>query len=643
MVGELDAQSLRRIRHLSASLSGCSTVKRRIFQSSARRADVEGFGFAEGDNGISFASRSSMVSWLTSSFPLAAAIMVPMLVVGGCTAQPLPPGEGTGGQGDSGGNSMTGGARGSGGNSANGGEGAGQVPAEETTLLGARVRRLTNAEYDATVRSILGIDVRPSQSFNQDVRKSGYARNETQVVDAILAGQYQEAARQLAEQAVTENYEGLVPCGAQDDTCAEEFVDTFGPRAYRGAFDDEQRSRLLTVFQVGSDDGGFESGVQLVIEAALQSPFFLYHLELGGDADKDGTVVLKQHEIANSLAYLITGAPPDKQLLTAAEAGELLDPDVRVSHARRLLKTPAARVQVRRMIIEWLGLNGFQNKGKDSTVYPDFLDYRASMIQETNDFVEEVAFHRDGTLRTLLSAEFSVVDESMAEFYGLPESGNVSLAPIERRGVLNHASWLSATAHGDDSGPVIRGLKLLTKVLCANVPGHAQLGIAAPFPPNDGETSARQRIEDHATEPACNSCHKVIDQAGFTFENYDGMGRLRTEDNGVPVDTMGALSSDASQWGVEETSGTFKNSQELIEVLKESPDMRRCFVKNVARFATATRVKDIEDDFEESERAWSQDTGGDMRELFVAFVRDSSFAYRSTTPPQTTFIDDIFQ
>ena len=521
-----------------------------------------------------------------------------------------------------------------------------ELPDETTTLLGARIRRLTNSEYDAAVFELLGIDTKPSSSFNQDVRQSGYARNETQVVDAILAGQYSDAAQALAREAVTSHYDRIVPCAEKTDDCGFKFIDSFGPRVYRGAFDEERRERIIEVFRAGANEGEFEIGVELVITAALQSPFFLYHIEIGPgalEATGNGPVLMAQHEIANSISFLLTGGPPDAALRAAAENWELGDADARVAQAERLLATPAAEAQLRRMIIEWVGLNGFNNKGKDAVVYPDFLDYRDSMIVETNQFIEEVLFKRDGTLQTLLGADFSVVDDKMSEFYGLSSTGVVQFDSLERRGILNHASWLAATGHGDDSGPVVRGLKLLKKVLCASVPGHAQLGVAAPFPPNDGLTSARSRIETHASEPACASCHNVIDQVGFTFENYDGMGRIRTDDNGVAVDTNGELASAASQWGVESTSGVFENSQQLINVLQDSDDVRRCFAQNVVRFAAATRVEDIEDDFVIDQQDWTKDIKGNIQQLFIAHVRDSSFPYRSPTPPIATFIDDVFQ
>jgi hypothetical protein len=212
----------------------------------------------------------------------------------------------------------------------------------------------------------------------------------------------------------------------------------------------------------------------------------------------------------------------------------------------------------------------------------------------------------------------------------------MSWRTIERRGLLNQASWLATTAHGDDSGPVTRGLGLLRRVLCASVPGHAQMGVAAPFPPNDFFTSSRERIAAHSQVPACATCHGIIDDVGFLFENYDGMGRLREEDNGVPVDTSGSLSNAVSQWGVENTSGTFANSQDLIAVLGQSPDVRDCFARNVVRFASATRVKDVEDRLLRGFSSWPADKRDRVLEQFIQVVRDDAFIYRSFNPPLET-------
>jgi hypothetical protein len=484
--------------------------------------------------------------------------------------------------------------------------------------------------------AVLGIPP-SSGGIADDVRQNGYARNEAQVVDAVTAAGIAEAAEALAAAAV-QDLSAVVPCGTEDEACAREFIAEFTRKAYRRPASESEVERLVSVYVAGADEG-FAGGIELVIAAVLQSPQFLYHFEIGATpGPAEARARLTSHEVAESLAYLFTGAPPDPELAAAADAGSLYDAAARAAEARRLLTTAAARPQLELMVTEWLSIDSLRNKGKDAVVYPDFLDFRASMVAESRAFVSDVLWNGDGTLTTLLTADFTVADDTMAGFYGVDAAGGgrLSLTGIERRGILNHASWLAATAHGDDSGPVTRGLALLRRVLCANVPGHAQLGVAAPFPPNDRLTSARQRIAAHATVAACATCHDIIDNAGFLFENYDGMGRLRSEDNGVPVDTSGGLSPNVSQWGVESTSGVFSNSQELIAVLGASPDVRQCFARNVVRFAGAARVKDIEERLLRTFGTWTDEQRDQVLEPFVELVRDDSFVYRSFNPPLET-------
>jgi hypothetical protein len=469
-----------------------------------------------------------------------------------------------------------------------------------------------------------------------DVRQNGYSRNEAQVVDAVAATRLFDAGQTLAAASVQE-LANLLPCSDETDGCARQFIEAFAAKAYRRPPTADEVERLVRVFEVGAEQG-FGEGVGLVISAVLQSPSFLYHFELGDASEENPRTRLTAHETASLLSYFLTGGPPDTVLMASANDQSLFEPDVRVRQAQRLLDLPGARAQVELMVTEWLTIDSLRNKGKEAKVYPDFLDYRSAMVDESRAFVSEVLWNGDGSLTTLLTADFTRGDEVMASFYGVPFGGEglMSWRTIERRGLLNQASWLATTAHGDDSGPVTRGLGLLRRVLCASVPGHAQMGVAAPFPPNDFFTSSRERIAAHSQVPACATCHGIIDDVGFLFENYDGMGRLREEDNGVPVDTSGSLSNAVSQWGVENTSGTFANSQDLIAVLGQSPDVRDCFARNVVRFASATRVKDVEDRLLRGFSSWPADKRDRVLEQFIQVVRDDAFIYRSFNPPLET-------
>ena len=190
-------------------------------------------------------------------------------------------------------------------------------------LLPTRIRRLSNAEYDASTAALLGTSERLASSFAPDSRQSGYTVNDAQRVDAVLVKQLFSAAETLAAQA-RPNFAQLAPCdgGADPESCAQAFIDSFGAKAYRRPLESDEALGLLDVYRVGAEGASYEDGIELVIRALLQSAGFLYLTELGNGApDANGVVTLTPHELASSLSYLITAGPPDQPLLDAALSG----------------------------------------------------------------------------------------------------------------------------------------------------------------------------------------------------------------------------------------------------------------------------------------------------------------------------------
>jgi bacterioferritin-associated ferredoxin len=271
---------------------------------------------------------------------------------GGSTGMPGMGGSSAAAQGGGAGNGPggAGGTGGSGGTSGSGAASGGADPTplpDETTLFGARLRRLTSREYVATMTAVLGIPP-SSGGIADDVRQNGYARNEAQVVDAVTAAGIAEAAEALAAAAV-QDLSAVVPCGTEDEACAREFIAEFTRKAYRRPASESEVERLVSVYVAGADEG-FAGGIELVIAAVLQSPQFLYHFEIGATpGPAEARARLTSHEVAESLAYLFTGAPPDPELAAAADAGSLYDAAARAAEARRLLTTAAARPQLELM------------------------------------------------------------------------------------------------------------------------------------------------------------------------------------------------------------------------------------------------------------------------------------------------------
>lgn len=500
------------------------------------------------------------------------------------------------------------------------------------TEIPARIRRLTNAEYDRTVSALLGSNGQPALQFAPDGRQSGFTMNADQRVDGVLADQLMLSAETLAHQAVSTRLDALVPCAsAANQACAETFIDSFGRRAFRRPLTAEEKSGLLDVFKIGSEGGTFPEGIELVITAVLQAPAFIYLTELGESSSSSSPsssgqlATLTDHEAAAQLSYLLTGGLPDEVLTSAASAGRLRTGSARALEARRLLTPAQASAQTRRLIEEWLGIDGLSATDKDANLYPRFRDLRPAMLEETNNFIDEVLWRDGGALGQLLTADFTIISSpALATFYGLTggsSADRLPLAGLRRRGILHHASFLSVHAHADSSAPVLRGAVIRRKLFCQQLALPTDPNVVVVFPPPDPTRTTRERYEAHVNNDACRSCHTLIDPIGFSFEGFDAMGAARTRDNGKPINTSGALTGT-------DVSGDIADSLDLVTRLGESAQVRSCFARNVLRFGSAQTSPGVEDEFLKVVAALPAAQQDNLLDLLSAFVASDLFVKR---------------
>lgn len=495
----------------------------------------------------------------------------------------------------------------------------------------ARIRRLTNAEYNASVQKLLGTAATPGSDFPPDTRQHGYTVNEAQRVDPVLARALDASAIQLAATA-REQLDNLAPCADPDsgaEACAQSFIDAFGTKAYRRPLDDDDRASLLALYHAGADGASYADGIELVIRGVLQSPGFLYLTEIGDGTVTDDVVSLTQHELAAELSYDITGGPPDEQLLTAAADGTLDTPDGREAELRRLFASEAGQARAVQIVREWLGIDRIVATAKDAEIYPTFADVREAMGKETNDFVRAVLGSSSGAVNELLGAEWSIVDQNLAEMYGLSgQSGRVDLP--DRVGLLNQGAFLSVYGHAHETAPVLRGVAVLRRITCTDIelPTNLNVQIVPPVP--DPSKSTRERFSIHALDAGCANCHKAIDPLGFSFELFDSMGQFRTEElpkdaqQGIPVDSSATV-----KLGLD-FDGDYADSNELAAALATSADVRDCFARQIFRSAAAEGQNSA--GYEESFHAlWEMlpaESQGVLLDVLVAYARSGLFTLR---------------
>lgn len=465
---------------------------------------------------------------------------------------------------------------------------------EDIAVLPARVWRLTPAEYEATIRSALGEQLDIASKISADAKVYGFSNNaDVLAVTDVTTEQYMAVGETVGARVAARVAELAPQNGCAERDCAARFVKSFAEKLFRRPPTDGEVTSILALYDVGRSTGSYADGISLAAQGIVEAPQTLYRSELGS-AD-EGISTLTSDEIATSLAYTITGNPPDDELrAVAANGNELAKANVRRAEAERLIDSPAGRARMVRFVTEWFGLADFGTLQKDLNAYPEFTSsLRDSMQAETAAFIEHVIFDNEGTYQALMSAPYSYVNDDLAELYGVSAPGGATLVKTslpskDRAGMLTQASVLSWYAHANQSGPVFRGKFVRQNILCQLLPPPPNVNVIV-VPPPDPTLTTRERFAAHTAAPACNACHALIDPIGFGFERYDGVGQARETENGKPVDSSGSLD------GADGRSSPFVGGAELGRLIAESEEAKNCFVTQFTRFSQghAETVNDI--------------------------------------------------
>lgn len=340
------------------------------------------------------------------------------------------------------------------------------------------------------------------------------------------------------------------PTSAADETtCAGKIVRALATQAFRGPVSEKDFAALMKFFANSRKEGDFEYAVGASLEAILASPQFLFRLESTPGTLRAGqSFRLGNSELASRLSYFIWGTAPDAELTKLAVSGALSAPGVYEKQVARLLADPRSEALSKRFARQWLRLGDVDGVLPDAVAYPYFdRTLGDAFIKESELFFDSLV-REDRSILDLLTADYSFVNERIARHYGIPNvTGNafrrVTLPP-ERRGILTHGSVLVLTSVADRTSPVMRG-KWVMEVIMGSPPPAPPPNVP-PFEATKGDNAGkmltvRERMETHRANPACMSCHRVIDPIGLALENYDVTGKYRIKDSLVTVDTGGTL------------------------------------------------------------------------------------------------------
>lgn len=502
-----------------------------------------------------------------------------------------------------------------------------ESPPAAESLLAPALRRLSVAELEQAARSVLGAPVNLRGSLPPDALQNDFSRNIAQSVDSLTLRQLYDATRSASE-ALPLDDPAYPRCAAlaqpSDTSCSGELIGKLATLAFRRPPSTEELARLQALFAVGASGGTFRDGATLVLRALLASPQLLYESSLGEGPPQHGVRMLGQSELASALSFMISGTPPDAELLSAAAAGRLASGSERYGQAVRLLGGPQAIPQFQRFVEEWLGLGQLPQLAKSSTVTTDFAALSRAMQSETRSFVADVLAAQHGSLVALFAGGYSFVPDELAPLYGIqpvPAGSRVVLRGMGRVGILQQGSFLSVFAHEGESAPVLRGKAVLTRVLCRTIRPPQEFGIDLMFPAPDANATTRQRFERHAIDPVCKGCHAQLDPVGFSFENFDAVGRERSTDAAQAVDTRGSVTLNGAPLEL-------KDSVELSDAIAQSEELRSCVARQVVRFASGRKDQPAEDAFVTEMAALPLAWRSSLLGLFLSYVKSDGFAWR---------------
>lgn len=462
----------------------------------------------------------------------------------------------------------------------------GSQPGGTIEIASKPLLRLTNRQYTNAVRDVFGmtnlVGLPPEAAEEHYIAQAG-----AQTPADVHIEAYSKLAAAIAQKVASDTAQrmslvGCEPKASADDTCLVDFTKKLTTKLYRRPASDEESSSLVAFAATGAADGW--AAVRNVIEVALQSPRFLYRVNVTVDGEeRPGLRRLDGYSMATNLALLLTESIPDDELLARAKGDELALPEEVLAEAERLLDKAESKEGLAAFYRQWLAMDALLGRAKDTGSFPKFS---AALIGSMEREVSLVAQDLAGSNRPfldLLDADFTYVDDKLASFYGITAQGAAAdtfvRAPIPegRPGLTGRAGFLANISSATTSSPTQRGNFILKRVLCEDV-GPAVMVVESKDPAPEVPKTTRQRMEELHAAGSCQGCHRAMDGIGFGLEGFDGLGDKRTTENGLPINDKGLLV-------VRKREVPFQGAVELAQALRHTEETNECLSRNVVRWA----------------------------------------------------------
>jgi hypothetical protein len=450
-------------------------------------------------------------------------------------------------------------------------------------------------------------------------------------ISSLDAEKYENATYDVLDQVWGDaaRRDALVGCAptAVSDPCVREFLEDFAKKAWRRPVESAEIDSVLGVGEaVAADLGDVQLGVKYAAAAVLQSPSFVFRIEIGEpDAEREGELRYTSWEMASRLSYLLWDSPPDEGLMIAAETDALSNAEGVRLEAERMIDDPRARPALIRFFGDFLTMNKLDVLDKSPEKFPAFTPTLGPAMRiEIERMFENIVFEEQSDFRTLFTTRETYINEELAAVYGIPNITGPDFQPYvfadgdPRAGLLTTPGFLAVNSHKTQTSPTHRGRFVRLNLLCQDVPPPPP-GVDTSLPePAPGETQTlRQRLEVHREKPECRSCHQMMDPIGFAYENFDAIGSYRTVDeNGLPIDSVTELNSDPVDGPIQ-----------MGELVAQLPEVGACIARRFYEHAGAHLATQHEEVAVEALVESFVSSNYDFKEMVVGLVINDGYRY----------------
>jgi hypothetical protein len=466
----------------------------------------------------------------------------------------------------------------------------------KATPIKVTVRRVTETQYRHTIADVFGPEIKINARFEPEKRVEGLLAIGSGQLSVTSSGfeQYFALASSISDQVLGEKQRtSSVPCKPRnpteaDDVCARQFIEGYGERLFRRPLtESETLARLKTASAGAKQSGDFYAGLKLALTSLLVAPEFIFRVETAEpDPANRSQYRLDAYSKAARVSFLLWDSAPDQELLAAARSGAIHTRAGLRQQLTRLTSSPRFEDGVRAFFTDMLQLDDLENVVKDPTIYPKFnQSVSDSAKEQTLKTTVDLLVRKRQDYHDLFTSNDTFVNRPLASVYRIPFASSGDWAPYtfpqssERSGILTQVSFLSLFAHPGTSSPTKRGIKVYEIFMCRPTPN----------PPADVDFSrvqdstkgtVRGRLLDHMNNPSCSGCHMRSDPPGLALEHFDGLGQLRTMENGTMIDVS------ADIYGVK-----LDGAQGLGKFLHDDPRVSACLVRNVFAYGAGRKTE----------------------------------------------------